>query len=102
MSARIAKDELMTAWVERTGRIEWRPGVGFPDGALPLCCGTRNAIRAALKQRAWNGQHYAVPGMHERMSDQLAYERMEKLRVSLTGISPELISYYSAMNRRDV
>lgn len=102
MSPRIAKGDIMTAWVERTGRIEWRPGVGFPDGALPLCCGTRNAIRAALKQRAWNGQHYAVPGMHDNMSDQQAYERMEKLRVSLTGISNELVSYYSAMNRRDV
>lgn len=57
MSARIAKDALMTAWVHGSGRIEFRPGVGFPDGMLPLCCGTRDAIRNALKARAWNGQY---------------------------------------------
>ncbi|GAN60115.1 hypothetical protein ACI01nite_26450 [Acetobacter cibinongensis] len=102
MSARIAKDALMTAWVHGSGRIEFRPGVGFPDGMLPLCCGTRDAIRTALKARAWNGQYYAVPGITDQLSDQQAYECMEKLRVSLTGTSPELISYYSAMNRRDV
>lgn len=102
MSARIARADLMTAWVDGSGRIEFRPGVGFPDGALPLCCGTREAIRAALKARAWNGQHYAVPGMTDSMSDQQAYERVERLRVNLVGQSSDLISYFSGMNRRDV
>lgn len=44
--------EIMTAWVDRTGRIEWHPGVGFPDGTLPLCCGTREAIKPAMRARA--------------------------------------------------
>lgn len=102
MSARIARDKIQTAWVERTGQIKWRPGVGFPDGALPLCCGTTDAIRSALKARAWNGKCYAVPGMTDRMSDQQAYERVERLRVNLVGQSNDLVSYFSGMNRRDV
>lgn len=102
MSARIARGDLMTAWVDRAGRIEWRRGVGFPDGTLPLCCGTHEAIRTALKKRAWNGKHYAVPGMNDAMSDQRAFECMERLRVNLTGQSNDLVSYFSGMNRRDV
>lgn len=102
MSARIALDKIQTAWVERTGQIKWRPGVGFPDGALPLCCGTTEAIRAALKVRAWNGRFYSVPGMTDCMSDQQAFERVERLRVNLVGQSNDLVSYFSGMNRRDV
>nr|WP_298797470.1 hypothetical protein [uncultured Acetobacter sp.] len=98
MSRRIPPKVIMTVWVERNGRIEFRPGVGFPDGTLPLCCGTKEAIRAALKKRAWNGQNYAVPGM----SDQRAFECMERLRVNLVGQSSDLVSYFSGMNGRDV
>ncbi|MFT8515628.1 MAG: hypothetical protein ABF673_00970 [Acetobacter persici] len=102
MSRRIPRKVIMTAWVERCGRIEFRPGVGFPDGALPLCCGTQEAIRSALKKRACNGRNYAVPGMSEAMSDQRAFECMERLRVNLVGQSSDLVSYFSGMNGRDV
>ncbi|MFH7812166.1 MULTISPECIES: hypothetical protein [Acetobacter] len=94
--------EIYTAWVQRNGRIEWHPGVGFPDGALPLCCGTRDAIKTYLRHRAFNGEFYAVPGMTDLMPDQQAFEAVEKLRVSLTGAAKDLFSYYSGMNRRDV
>ncbi|MBO1328534.1 hypothetical protein OQ496_09345 [Acetobacter suratthaniensis] len=94
--------EIMTAWVDRTGRIEWHPGVGFPDGTLPLCCGTREAIKPAMRARAWNGHEYRVPGMDDTMTDQQAFEAVEKLRVSLNGSSKDIFSYFSGMNRRDV
>ncbi|GFE93524.1 hypothetical protein [Acetobacter persici] len=102
MNARKLEREICTAWVSRDGRIEWRPGVGFPDATLPLCCGTRDAIRASLRGRAWNGKFYAVPGMTDLMPDQQAYEAIEHLRINMMGESADLISYYRGTNRRDL
>ncbi|NHO33304.1 hypothetical protein [Acetobacter fallax] len=99
--ARVRSD-LSTAWVSRDGRIDFQAGVGFPDGKLPLCCGDRDVIKTALKARAWTGSAYAVPGVSADVSDQVAFEAVEKLRVSMVGINDGIISYFSGMNRRDV
>ncbi|NLI28428.1 MAG: hypothetical protein GX413_13810 [Acetobacter sp.] len=93
--------ELVTAWVRRSGEIVWTPGVGFPDQTIPLCCGSREALKTALRERAFNGRYYEVPGVCRAGKDQDAFELVEKLRVSLCGLQ-DILSYYSAMNRRDV
>ena len=68
-----ATTDIMTAWVHRDGRIEVHPGVGFPDGKLPLCCGKREALKATLRQRARRGPRYAVPALSDTMPGPTAF-----------------------------
>lgn len=94
-----AQEELWTAWASITGRIEFQPGVGFPDGVLPICCGTRDALKHNFAEYRV-GDGYAIPGITDTTPDMRRVEKLERMKVRMTG-REGLMSYFSGMNRRD-